>query len=135
MTQRFYINASGEYLGSYVGPDEGIPDEFATALEVATSPDRVPAKFIDGAWVHPVEFKPIEPAPFWQAAFDMLQLKKTTILNAIVDEDERYLAELDINGRKTYLRDDPMVIQLSTLHGYTDAEMDSLWLYVQENYK
>lgn len=135
MTQRFYATSAGEYIGSYDGPDDDIPDMFATATEVPSAPESVPATFVDGAWVYPKVFQPIEPSPFWQAAFEMLQLKKTDILNAITDEDERYLAELDINGRKTYLRHDPMVLQLSALHGYTEQEMDSLWLYVQENYK
>lgn len=96
----------------------------------------------NGGWEYrePVitpEFKPIEPTPFWQAAYDLMTppLKKSDVLDAIADPDERYLAELDINGRKTYLRDDPLVAQLSALKGFTAAEMDSLWLYVQEHYR
>jgi hypothetical protein len=83
----------------------------------------------------PSPFKPIEPVPFWTAAWDLLQLKKSDILDAITDPDERYYVELAIEGRKTYLRDDPMVIQLATLKGYDADGLDQLWLFVQENYK
>lgn len=80
-------------------------------------------------------FKPIEPVPFWNAAWDLLQLKKTDILDPITDPDERYLAELAIEGRKSYLRDDPMVIQLATIKGYDAPSLDALWLFVQDNYE
>lgn len=49
--------------------------------------------------------------------------------------DERYDVKLDINRRKSYLRDDPMVVQLSSLMGYDTASMDHLWMFLQENYK
>ncbi|KQR30518.1 hypothetical protein ASF91_17245 [Rhizobium sp. Leaf155] len=80
-------------------------------------------------------FLPIEPTPFWLAAYDLLQLKKSDVLNAIADPDERYEAELEIEGRKTYRRDDPMVIKLAQLKGYPPAQMDDLWLYVQQHYR
>ena len=80
-------------------------------------------------------FLPIEPTPFWLAAHDLLQLKKNDVLNAIADPDERYEAELEIEGRKTYRRDDPMVIKLAELKGYPPSQMDTLWLYVQQHYE
>ncbi|TBN10873.1 hypothetical protein EYC79_18155 [Agrobacterium cavarae] len=80
-------------------------------------------------------FLPIEPTPFWLAAHELLQLKKSDVLNAIADPDERYEAELEIEGRKTYRRDDPMVIKLAQLKGYPPAQMDDLWLYVQQHYR
>jgi hypothetical protein len=85
----------------------------------------------------PSPFKPIEPVPFWNAAYEMLTppLKKSDIYAAIVDPDERYLAELAIEGRKTYVRDDPFVVDLAARMGWTVQEMDDTWLYVQENYK
>lgn len=87
------------------------------------------------AFLNPVAiFKPIEPAPFWLAAKDLLGIKKSDVLDAITDPDERYEAELSVMDRKRYLRDDPMVTKLSELLGYPPAQMDSLWLYVQENY-
>jgi hypothetical protein len=90
---------------------------------------------MQGSFPIPSPFKPIEPVPFWRAAWDLLSLKKTDVYSAITDPDERYLAELDVEGRKSYLRDDPMVVQLATLNGYTPEAMDNLWLFVQENYR
>lgn len=94
--------------------------------EEAWTPESIP--------VLPV-FMPIEPTPFWLAAHDLLKLKKSDVLNAIADADERYEAELEIEGRKTYRRDDPMVIKLAELKGYPSSQMDALWLFVQENYR
>jgi len=80
-------------------------------------------------------FSPIEPVPFWEAAWDLLSLKKADVYTAIEDPDERYLAALDIEGRKTYRRDDPTLVKLADMLGYPAQEMDALWLYVQENYR
>ncbi|RAS13940.1 hypothetical protein [Ensifer adhaerens] len=74
-------------------------------------------------------------APFWKAAKDLLSIKPEDVLALFEDIDERYDVELDINRRKSYLRDDPMVVQLSSLMGYDTASMDHLWMFVQENYK
>lgn len=82
----------------------------------------------------PKPFLPIEPVPFWKAAWDLLSLKKADVYAAIEAPDERYLAELDIEGRKSYRRDDPMVVRLSELLDFPAEQMDTLWIYVQEHY-
>lgn len=97
----------------------------------------------DGTFINPdipepvSPFKDIEPVPFWNAAFDMFTppLKKSDVLASIEDPDERYLAELAIEGRKTYVRYDPFVVSLAERQGLSAFEMDTTWLYVQENYK
>jgi hypothetical protein len=83
----------------------------------------------------PKQFLPIEPVPFWRAAWDLLSLKKADIYAAIEDQDERYLAELDVEGRKSYRRDDPMVMRLSQLLNFPAEQMDTLWVYVQDHYE
>jgi hypothetical protein len=83
----------------------------------------------------PKHFLPIEPVPFWRAAWDLLSLKKSDIYAAIENADERYLAELDIEGRKSYRRDDAMVVRLSQLLDFPTEQMDTLWTYVQEHYE
>lgn len=105
------------------------------AEEQVADDDADLLQFLNGA--EPSPFKPIEPVPFWNAAFEMLTppLKKSDIYAAIADPDERYLAELAIEGRKTYVRDDPFVVDLAARMGWTVREMDDTWLYVQANYK
>lgn len=83
----------------------------------------------------PKQFLPIEPVPFWKAAWDLLSLRKADIYAAIEDPDERYLAELDVEGRKSYRRDDAMVVRLSQLLDFPAEQMDTLWIYVQEHYE
>jgi hypothetical protein len=83
----------------------------------------------------PKPFLPIEPVLFWKAAWDVLSLKKADIYAAIEDPDERYLAELDIEGRKSYRRDDPIVVRLSQLLDFPADQMDTLWVYVQDHYE
>lgn len=82
----------------------------------------------------PKPFLPIEPVPFWKAAWDLLSLKKADIYTAIDDPDERYLAEINIEGRKSYRRDDALVMKLSQLLDFPSEQMDALWVYVQEHY-
>jgi hypothetical protein len=133
--QRFFVTADGAFIGSYDGSDEDMPDEFKGGISVPTSPEDARQRYINGAWQPLILFSPIEPTPFWHAALDLLQIKKSDVLNAIRNEDERYAAELEIEGRKTYQRDDPMVIKLAELKGYPPEQMDALWLYVQSHYK
>lgn len=78
---------------------------------------------------------PIEPAPFWNAVFDLFGMKDTDVLDAIEDPDQRYLATNSIARRKTYQRDNETFIQLAALKGYSDpTEVDTLWRYIQTNY-
>ncbi|MCM2454918.1 hypothetical protein HGO37_05905 [Rhizobium sp. CG4] len=83
----------------------------------------------------PTPFLSIEPVPFWKAAWELLSLKKADVYAAIEDPDERYLAELDVEGRKSYRRDDPLVVRLSGLLDLPTEQMDALWLYVQDHYE
>ncbi|UIY29190.1 hypothetical protein LZK73_21900 [Neorhizobium galegae] len=135
--QKFYVDISGKYLGSYTGPHEQLPSMFSDAVEVATMPEDGRQRFNFETGLYdpvPVEFEPIEPVPFWKAAWDLLGIKKSDVLASIADPDERYEAELSIDGRKTYQRDDETVVRLATLMGYPPEQMDTLWFYVQTNY-
>lgn len=152
---------TGEYCGSS-SADES-PMEPGKFLIPAHATEQVPppnvdgqlVRFVSGSWGYspitdpetppteePVEPEPIdpitlpiEPAPFWNAVFDLFGIKDTDVLDAIEDPDQRYLAENSISRRKTYLRDNETFIQLAALKGYTDpAQVDTLWRYIQTNY-
>lgn len=51
MTQRFYVDQNGEYLGSYDDADGGLPEEFVGATEVPQKPlpPSAPRFFVDEA--------------------------------------------------------------------------------------
>lgn len=133
MTAKYYVNGNGAYLGAWNG---SLPQEGSIEVPLPPHDARQIWDIGTGEWKDlPPEFKPIEPVPFWKAAWDLLQLKKSDVYAALTDPDERYLAELDVEGRKTYRRDDPMVSRLADLLGYPSDQMDSLWLYVQEHYE
>lgn len=144
-TAKYFCDHEGNYLGAWDGytnsDGEFVPPEYpGNAFDIGSPPpsgdSRQKADPSAMQWLASPEvlFKPIEPAPFWRAAFETHGLRLTDVLAAIADPDERYLVENDISRRKTYLRDDPMVIELSVMLGYPPEQMDSLWLYVQENY-
>lgn len=40
MTQRFFVDQSGNYLGGYDGPDDDMPEQFVNAIEVPFSPNN-----------------------------------------------------------------------------------------------
>lgn len=50
MTQRFFVDQSGLYLGSYDGPDDSIPDIFVDAVVVPSSPNDVSQKWDGDKW-------------------------------------------------------------------------------------
>ncbi len=80
-------------------------------------------------------FLPLDPAPFWLGALRLLQLTQEDVLNAIPEGEEREEARIAIRDRHTYLRHDPMVDDLAVKNSIPPEQMDSLWLYVQENFK
>ncbi len=141
ITVKYFVSSAGAYLGAWDGyyAEDGTfvaPDYPADATEVPFPPEDGRQVWQGDAWLPlPPEFLPIEPVPFWRAALEILELKKSDVLNALTDPDERYLAELEIEGRKTYRRDDPLVVKLAQMKGYTSERMDTLWLQVQQNYK
>ena len=49
MTQRYYVDEHGNYLGSYDDAEQDMPEEFADAIEVAAKPrpPTVPRFFVD----------------------------------------------------------------------------------------
>lgn len=44
MTQRFYVDQNGNYLGSYDGPDESIPEIFSGTTIVPSAPENASQK-------------------------------------------------------------------------------------------
>jgi hypothetical protein len=50
MTQHFFIDDAGTYVGSYDGPDESKPSGLLGASEVAAPPYDIRQIFRDGAW-------------------------------------------------------------------------------------
>lgn len=60
MTQRYYVNAAGAYLGSYDGPDESMPSMFSSAIEVFSLPEdyRQVYDFVNNVWL------PLTPQPY-----------------------------------------------------------------------
>ncbi len=80
-------------------------------------------------------FLPLDPAPFWLAALDLLNTTQEDILAGVPEGPEREAARINMRDRKTYVRHDPMVDDLATRQSISSEQMDSLWLYVQENYK
>ncbi|MGY5795202.1 hypothetical protein ACXHXM_34165 len=88
------------------------------------------------AYEAPAEaFKPIPRYDFWLAVGSHLSLTKDTVLAAIdasdLSDDDKYYARLGINEAQTYLRDDPNVISLLDLMGYSASEADDFWRWAQ----
>lgn len=57
MTQRFFVNPQGAFLGSYDGPDETMPSEFVGMEETPSAPNdaRQVWDFVNEVWL------PVEP--------------------------------------------------------------------------
>lgn len=45
MTQRFYVDESGNYLGSYDGADEDMPQAFVGVTEISSAPEYANQKW------------------------------------------------------------------------------------------
>ncbi len=45
MSQRFFIDQDGQFLGSYDGPDDDLPNEFVQSMEVDHPPSCVTQKW------------------------------------------------------------------------------------------
>jgi hypothetical protein len=124
---------AGQIAGVSYAPLTGVPLERITEATYAECQ----------AYLHPAPPSPLEePIPvdiFWQAAEDLLGLTKYAVMAATMadpalSEAEKMDALVNIAARDRYRRDDPNVGRLSTALGYPSEQMDSLWVYVLENY-
>lgn len=57
MTQRFFVEANGAFIGSYDGPDETMPSNLVGQIEVPIAPEDARQIWEDGAWL------PYSPPP------------------------------------------------------------------------
>lgn len=51
MTQRFFVDTNGAFIGSYDGPDETMPSNLIEQIEVLTAPEDGRQVWKDGAWL------------------------------------------------------------------------------------
>lgn len=83
------------------------------------------------------DFFPIPRYDFWIAVHDAFGLTKDEVLAAIdtsdLDANQQYLAKLGIADAQTYRRDDPNVVTLLTLMGYSAQEADTFWKWASQS--
>ncbi|QIG74583.1 hypothetical protein EVC11_001 [Rhizobium phage RHph_I20] len=79
----------------------------------------------------PAVFQPIERYDFWLAVKDAMGLRKDDVIAAIdasaLSDDQKYDAKLVIADAQRYRRDDPNVVLLLNLMGYSEQEADAFW--------
>jgi len=51
MTQRFFVDTNGSFIGSYDGPNETMPSNLIEQIEVPTAPEDGRQIWKDGAWL------------------------------------------------------------------------------------
>ncbi|MEH3125574.1 hypothetical protein [Agrobacterium cavarae] len=89
MTQRFFIDHDGKYLGSFDGPDEVMPAAMAAGLEVPTSPQDARQVWKDGAWQPydpPAPVSVLYPVHLWER---MTQSEADAVGAVMAEQDFR----------------------------------------------
>lgn len=53
-------------------------------------------------------------------------------IDAIGDAEERQVADIEFNRATAFRRDHPLVAQLAIAFGFSDLEMDTMWVYAAD---
>jgi hypothetical protein len=119
--EQYRLALQGILEGKLVAVDNGFEiKEPEDHVEPGEDPD-------DG----PAPLAAIMKYPFWKAVHDAFGLTKDEVIAAIdassMTSDEKYLAKLGIETAVAYQRDDPNVVLLLNLMGYSEQEADDFW--------
>ncbi|MGZ2448500.1 hypothetical protein ACVIRO_001254 [Rhizobium ruizarguesonis] len=86
----------------------------------------------------PAPLQPIMKYIFWKAVHDAFGLTKDEVIASIdassMTADEKYLAKLGIETSVAYQRDDPNVVSLLNLMGYSEQEADDFWRWASPTF-
>ncbi|WP_027684323.1 hypothetical protein [Rhizobium leguminosarum] len=86
----------------------------------------------------PAPLQPIMKYIFWKAVHDAFGLTKDEVIASIdassMTADEKYLAKLGIETAVAYQRDDPNVVSLLNLMGYSEQEADDFWRWASPTF-
>lgn len=87
--QRFYVDASGKFLGSFDGLDEEIPEDMADGIEVPTGPEDARQIWKNGAWLPytpPTPISVLYPVHLWER---MTQSEADAVGAVMAEQDFR----------------------------------------------
>ncbi|EUB95871.1 hypothetical protein PMI07_002359 [Rhizobium sp. CF080] len=127
MTQRYFVDEAGRYLGSYDGPEEETPDAFSGAVQVPAGPEQAGQVWDFGA----LEFLPYFPIPESVTARQFkLQLVATDLIDAvnawIATQDRATQVAYEYSG--TFVRNEPMMQAGFEAMGFQAAQIDAFFI-------
>lgn len=136
VSERFYVDAGGKFLGCFWGgePSDGV--------EVATAPAdaRQIWDFVAGRWgavpaADPFA-DPLSRLTFWLAAAE-IGVTKAGIrarIDAMPEGVQKYQALAFLEEAPVYRRADPLLIQMAAAEGISESELDALWTWAAQAY-
>lgn len=89
MTQKYFVNEGGVFLGSYDGPDEHMPAFLTGSIEVPTAPEDGRQIWQAGAWLPfmpPPPVAVIYPVNLWER---MTKVEADAVGAAMAEQDFR----------------------------------------------
>lgn len=121
--QRFFVDAEGNYLGSYDGPDSSNP--FSSSNEVSLAPDHASQKWNGSTWNALVIDTP-SIVPMRQARLALLRTGRLAAVNAAVaaaDEETKITWEYSQEVHRAH----PLVATLAVALSLTEQDLDDLF--------
>lgn len=129
MTERFYVDQSGKYLGSFDGiePVEGF-------LEVSFPPIDAAQIWNGSSWsAAPIAFLPLTRRQLRRGLLSLgVRTADVEEKIAALPDDQREIALIDWQDASTHDRSHPLVSMLGAAFGLTEAQIDAAWLEAQE---
>lgn len=127
MTQRYFVNETGQYLGSYDGPDGEMPDGLSIGEEVSHAPEHASQVWdFDGE-----EFLPHSTVPDSVTA---RQFKLQLVASGLIDAVDAWIATQSRSVQVAYeysgsfVRNEPMMAAGFQAMGFSIAETDAFFL-------
>ncbi|WP_296084163.1 hypothetical protein [uncultured Agrobacterium sp.] len=130
--QRYFVNASGSYLGSYFGPDESIPADLLGQQEVPAPPD-------DGRQIwNGVEWLPLDVAlDFTPVSRRKLRLtlvrndiplsRIDALISALPEGREKDEAKIEWEDATEFDRDHPTLLLIALALNLSKERVDEMW--------
>jgi hypothetical protein len=130
MTEKFYIDANGAYIGGFVGtnPPEG-------AVEVPTAPQDAEQIWDGEAWGE-IPLAPLQPITQRQLRLTLISAglysAAEAALAAIENEAERLIAQTEFNYASEFQPDHPLVETIRQALTLSLDEMETMWRQAEQ---
>lgn len=133
MTQRFFVDQQGKYLGSYDGPDEGMPANIAAGTAVPVPPEHAQQIWNGDEWLPFSEEVILTPVTRRQLRLTLVRegialSSVEALIEAMPDGLEKEEAQIEWADATEFDRDHPTLLLIAQALNLSKEKVDEMWI-------